>query len=572
MDRGGGRGRCYRHSPRSATSHPPLSPSCLEAPLRWDAPLLAALARTLDARFHGARLRAVAPDFEGRRFTLYFREATLLVRLHAREAGVFVLDAAEPPSDARPLAARLRSVTAPADERVTVLRFLRARGRPAEVDLVVEWITNRHNLALTQGPDRTIRLLFQTREGDRPLRQGHPYALPLPSPREGVDEPVSLERWREVVEADGSPGDRRRNLLSTFAWTSPLNAGALLGADPAVGWRLWCALGEVARGERSPTPVVLETDRGLQPYPLPLPGVVHHPAPDLLAAVARAASDDREAPSPTLLPAALLERLEARVDALRVRCARLEEQVAGLADPDRVQSLGDLLLARFHEVPQGRASVRLTDFLGESVEVELDPTLAPDANARVYYDEAARIRRARQRLPTLIAGARAAWDEARALLDRARGGDATRDEVEAALPAEGTGPDDGAPTLPYRRYRSSGGLEIRVGRGAKRNDDLTFRHSAPDDIWLHARDTAGAHVILRWGQADNPPARDLAEAAVLAALGSKARTSGSVPVDWTRRKYVRKPRKSAPGLVVPDRVKTVFVEPDPEVERRLREE
>ncbi len=550
----------------------PLLSPCPEAPLRWDAPLLAVLARTLDTRFQDARLRAVAPDFEGRRFTLYFREATLLIRLHPREAGVFVLDAAEPPDTARPLAARLRSVAAPADDRVTIFRFLRVRGRPAEVDLVVEWITNRHNLALTEGPERTIRLLFQTREGERPLRQGHPYALPLPSPREGVDEAVTADRWRAVVEAEGSRGERRRRLLSTFAWTSPLNAGPLLEADPADGWRLWCALGEVARGERPPTAVVLETDRGLQPYPLPLPGVVHHPAGDLLTAVARAADADREAPSPTLLPSALLDRLEGRVEALRVRCARLEEQVAGLDDPDRVQALGDLLLARFHEVPQGQPSVRLTDFAGESVEVELDPTLAPDANARAYYDEAARIRRARERLPGLMAGARAAWDAARELLDRARGGEATRGEVEAALPDEGTGPDDGAPTLPYRRYRSSGGLEIRVGRGAKRNDDLTFRHSAPDDIWLHARDTAGAHVILRWDQADNPPARDLAEAAVLAALGSRARTSGSVPVDWTRRKYVRKPRKSPPGLVLPDRVKTVFVEPDPEVERRLRED
>ena len=88
---------------------------------------------------------------------------------------------------------------------------------------------------------------------------------------------------------------------------------------------------------------------------------------------------------------------------------------------------------------------------------------------------------------------------------------------------------------------------------------------------MHARDVGGAHVVLRWTDRDaNPPASDLREAAVLAALHSRARTSGTVPVDWTRRKYVRKPRKAKPGLVHIERAKTIFVQPSPDLERRLR--
>jgi len=68
---------------------------------------------------------------------------------------------------------------------------------------------------------------------------------------------------------------------------------------------------------------------------------------------------------------------------------------------------------------------------------------------------------------------------------------------------------------------------------------------------------------------NGPPRRDLVEAAVLAALNSRARTSATVPVDWTRRKHVRKPRKAAPGAVIPDQVATVFVEPDPDLPARL---
>jgi predicted ribosome quality control (RQC) complex YloA/Tae2 family protein len=76
-------------------------------------------------------------------------------------------------------------------------------------------------------------------------------------------------------------------------------------------------------------------------------------------------------------------------------------------------------------------------------------------------------------------------------------------------------------------------------------------------------------VVLRWGKQGNPPARDLEEAAVLAALHSKARTSGVVPVDWTFRRHVRKPRGSPPGSVVPDRVKTIMARPDATLLERL---
>jgi predicted ribosome quality control (RQC) complex YloA/Tae2 family protein len=120
-------------------------------------------------------------------------------------------------------------------------------------------------------------------------------------------------------------------------------------------------------------------------------------------------------------------------------------------------------------------------------------------------------------------------------------------------------------------FRTSGGLEVRVGRSSADNDRLTFRESAPNDVWLHARSVAGSHTILRWTDPQgSPPARDLEEAAQLAAYFSRARSSGVVPVDWTRRKHVRKPRGAAPGAVVPQQVRTLFVEPDEKAVERLR--
>ena len=123
---------------------------------------------------------------------------------------------------------------------------------------------------------------------------------------------------------------------------------------------------------------------------------------------------------------------------------------------------------------------------------------------------------------------------------------------------------------PYREYRSSGGLDIWVGRGAASNDELTFHASAPDDVWMHARESAGAHVILRWTADSPPPKADLIEAAALAAWHSKSRGSTIVPVDWTRRKHVRKPRGAPPGAVTVERTKSIAARPSAALEKKLR--
>jgi predicted ribosome quality control (RQC) complex YloA/Tae2 family protein len=101
---------------------------------------------------------------------------------------------------------------------------------------------------------------------------------------------------------------------------------------------------------------------------------------------------------------------------------------------------------------------------------------------------------------------------------------------------------------PLRLERPSG-ARIYVGRSPGENVDVTFRIARPDDLWFHARGVPGSHVVLQAAPGAAPADDDLDAAADLAARHSRARAAARVEIDFTERKYVRRQRDAAPGLV-----------------------
>ena len=533
--------------------------------MQWDSLLVAATARELARELRAGRTRALHLDRGAGRVALFLRGQTVVFALHPTSTGLAVMDEATPPAGAVPLAGIVRDVSAPADERAILVEITRLRGRTRRTRLVLELSPGRWNAMLTEGADDRIRsVLRPRRSGERALLPGAVYELPRPSKRRGASRPMALASWLELLE-EVAPERRVATLVRNVAFTSRLNARAFLGSfsSPASleeGWRRW---------RKDLDPRLLSSDKGLQPYPYPLPGMEGGARETLLAALTDGSERLAHA---SLVPSEVMSALEKRIGGAEGRLVRLQEQLARLEDPVRMRGIGDLLLTRMKLIPRGAARVSLEDFEGGTIRVSLDPTLAPHENAARYYARASRAERAAATLPAEIeeAGTRlAAWY---ALSEEVAAGSVDAGELERrlGLPAPGPRSRKAPARLPYHRFRSSLGTEIRVGRGAASNHELTFHHSDPDDIWLHARHASGAHVILRWRGEGSPAPRDLEEAAVLAAVHSKARTSATVPVDWTRRKYVRKPRGAPPGTVTLEREKTVFVAPDAEVAGRLR--
>jgi len=558
------------------TSPPPiLPPTFRPMPMIWDAPLTAAVAKELNARLGGARLRGHSFHWDDRELVLFFRSETLRWSLHPRAGWVTLHPPLEPPEDSRPLSAKLVRVEAGPDERLLRFHFRKVRGHGRSVQVIVELMTNQWNALLVEGHDERIRhLLWTRRSKSRTLAIGAVYEPPAPPGRRGLERALTAEEWGELMESPDDEGARRA-VLERVAFASPLNLPALFneggeGEPPSArgeaGYHLWLRL----RALDPLQPCILETTRGQQPYPIVLPGFTIQKLPTILEAV-KAASEGHSGGDGSV--ARVLDGLDRALHRARGRVRGIEREMAQATDPEETRERANLLLAHLGEARKGRAQITLTGFHGEEVTLSLDPSLSPHENAEAMYQEAARQERALKRLPPLLKRAEAQMEKLNLLRERLLAGEISPGEVRTHLPAaagrrRGDAKEEDI-RLPYKRFRSSGGLEIRVGRGSGDNDALTFRHARPEDVWLHARDSAGAHVVLRWPNREAPPARDLTEAAILAALHSRARGAGVVPVDWTRKKHVRKGRKAPPGTVIPDRIQTLFVEPDPELPGRL---
>jgi predicted ribosome quality control (RQC) complex YloA/Tae2 family protein len=125
------------------------------------------------------------------------------------------------------------------------------------------------------------------------------------------------------------------------------------------------------------------------------------------------------------------------------------------------------------------------------------------------------------------------------------------------------------PKPPFRRFLTASGRPILVGRGAAHNDELTLHVARPRDLWLHAREWSGAHVVVPLGKGESCPPEVLVDAAHLAAHFSGAREEAIVEITYGLRKHVRKPRGSAPGTVVLDREKVLVLRRQDAVMERL---
>ncbi len=456
-------------------------------------------------------------------------------------------------------------------ERVVDLQFSQRPGEPALWHLYVEIIGKYSNVVLTDADQQIITTAHQVNAQQsrvRTVQTGQTYEPPPPLlgaiPQR--DEPQS--RWQERVSL--IPGPLHKQLLKTYRGLSPMvsrHLATMAGLDPQQSthsltstewdqlWQEWQRWIEILNtGNFTPT-------RLPAGYRV-LPGEGGEPVA-LQPLIDAYYSQQGEQQAFQQLHHQLSQTVKTRLEKLRQKATAFRDRLTQSADAQSYRDRADLLMTHLHRWQPGTKKISVPDLTtGKSVNIRLNPEKTGLQNAQALYKQHQKLKRAQGAVAPLLAeveGEIAYLENIETALagDRYLGPDdlLALEEIRSELIEEGylnAGKDRPAPPSPSapRRYPSPSGFEVWVGRNNRQNDQLTFRTAGEYDLWFHAQEIAGSHVLLRLPPGAVADGEDLQFAANLAAYYSRGRHSDQVPVVYTQPKFVYKPKGAKPGVAI----------------------
>jgi predicted ribosome quality control (RQC) complex YloA/Tae2 family protein len=237
----------------------------------------------------------------------------------------------------------------------------------------------------------------------------------------------------------------------------------------------------------------------------------------------------------------------------------LQQDLTNHGDPNEHKRIGDLLLANISTAARAGNKVTVTDYYADgmpSVELEVDENVSLQDEAARRFRLYGKAKRAREEIAERMVQLDREIAQLERQLPQIEEIIVEKDEIK--VPAR---KHTGAKLPGVRRYRSSDGYEVLVGRAARDNDNLTFKIAQPNDLWLHAGDYPGSHVVIRNPTRKEIPHRTIIEAAQLAGRFSQASEDTKVVIHYTHRKFLSKPKGAASGLVRLSRFRSITVEP-----------
>lgn len=498
---------------------------------------------------------------------------------------------------------RLLEVNQPPSERILLFKIENyyAEEGLTVFTLIFESISRFANLLLVDAKGRILDALKRLPESNDESRMIFPGACytPPPSPAGRRLETLTAHDLQVIIDRSPSKRSLRRLLVEEILGLSPFVAGEALcragldlkitagsvSAVDAYAEKIYSALiglhQSVMEGEVH-SYCYEENGRpgDFFPYrPVSLPESTLVPVSSLNQAIANTLDRREHQEELACRQRKLLKIVTRAKKRVEKKEKKQQKELAQAGNADLWRLYGELLTAYKHQVPRGTDQVELVNYYdpeGKAVIIPLDPSLSANQNAQNYYKKYGRAKKGQSRIATELAKTQAelAYLES---LENCFHNDldleeltAVEEEMHEAGLTKGSRPpgrprqSSGRPVL----FRSSEGWEIMVGKNNKQNDQLTFKLSSPRDLWLHTQKIPGSHVLIRCG-GGQVGKETLLEAANLAVYFSKARQSSKVPVDYTERRYVRKPAGARPGFVLYKNFHTVTITPDPVILKRL---
>lgn len=255
------------------------------------------------------------------------------------------------------------------------------------------------------------------------------------------------------------------------------------------------------------------------------------------------------------LKAGVLQAIKAEVKKTKALIQKSEAQLAVKENEITPEETGHIIMANMHIIPAGAEKVTLFDFYHQTdVEIKLKKDLSPQENAAYYYRKSRNRKKETEELNGKILHAverLTKLESDLATVMEAQEMKTLKPFIKEKIKKE--------ETIPFKVFLKDG-FTIWVGKNAANNDLLTTKYAHKNDLWLHAKDVSGSHVVIKH-QGQVFPQQVIQYAASVAAYYSKLKGSALVPVSYTHKKFVRKPKGLEPGQVIVDKEEVLLVAP-----------
>ncbi|HEX7594266.1 MAG TPA: NFACT RNA binding domain-containing protein [Anaerolineae bacterium] len=438
--------------------------------------------------------------------------------------------------------------------------------------LVIETIGKYSNLILVDAGGSVIDALKRIPSAisrARVVLPKHPYA---PPPAQNKLSPAQIDVTdlaRVLADAQRRGAPLWQTLVKSVAGVSPLFAREIAfrvarndnaPADPARAGEILATLAQLSHAPWQPS-VAFEENEPAAFAPYALTHFADTRAFDSISAAIEAFYGAPDSYAAAKEP--LREQIGAARDRLARKCDALAQEQTQPAEIERLKASGEMILAYASQIA-AEQKILLAETAAGVLKIPLDPQLSAVENAQKYFKDYHRAKDAAARVPALLAAAKAELEYAEQMLNDLELAE-SRAEIDAViLAAREAGlitaakPRAKVQASEPRAFQSRDGFTILVGKNARQNEEITFRRAKPDDLWLHARNVAGAHVVIV-GAGRAVPDSTVQEAAALAAQSSQARGDPRVDIIVTPRRNVHRVRGGRTGMVSVRESRTITV-------------
>jgi predicted ribosome quality control (RQC) complex YloA/Tae2 family protein len=255
-----------------------------------------------------------------------------------------------------------------------------------------------------------------------------------------------------------------------------------------------------------------------------------------------------------------LSQLKAELKSAQTYIRQAEARRTEITTGSNFRVWADLMMANLPLIPAQAEEVTLANFYEDNkpVVVKLKKGLSAQKNAELYYSKAKNQHIELEMLNRKLNEKQTTLQLLQQKINALESAQSLKEVRSFAATTSTTKTEKGR--VPYNEYEWNG-FKIWVGKNAKSNDELTLKFGSKEDLWLHAKDVAGSHVLIKHQAGKKFPKNVIERAAQLAAYHSKRKTDSLCPVAYTPKKYVRKRKGDPPGAVVVEREEVILVEP-----------